>query len=201
MRAVIILLFLSRNLLIFFFFFYLLFCAGSSLLAISPVAVSKGHSSCRSQALEGVGSSSCSTWAQQLRFLGPRAQTQSLGHMSSVALEHMGYSGIRDQTCVFSIAWRILYHWATREAPEIYWSLRGAGQNRWEAKQKAAACRQHEVRRPFNRLTRWRRPQSKGESREASSTFCLSEHLLIHRQCRPSRKQRPRGWGAKERIS
>ena len=53
-REVIVLLFLSRNLLIFFkiYLFYLLFCAGSSLLAISLVAVSKGYSCCRAQALE-----------------------------------------------------------------------------------------------------------------------------------------------------
>ena len=37
-----------------------------------------------------------------------------------VALQHMGSSQIRDQTHVSCIGWRILYHWATKEAPKCY---------------------------------------------------------------------------------
>ena len=48
--------------------------------------------------LWGTGFSSCSTWAQQLRFLGPGAQAQYLWCTGLVASWHVGSSGMRNPT-------------------------------------------------------------------------------------------------------
>ena len=72
--------------------------------------------------------SSCSVWASNFSgFSCCRAQT--LGHVdfsscSSHALEHrlnncVGSSRIRGQNYISCIGRQILYHWATREAPEF----------------------------------------------------------------------------------
>ena len=53
-----------------------------------------GFSCCRAQALEHIGFSSCSTWAQQLR------------HRGLVALRYVGSSPIRDRT---ALAGRFLF--------------------------------------------------------------------------------------------
>ena len=45
---------------------------------------------------------------------------QSLWQTHWVAPRHMESSQIRDQTCISCIGRQILYHWATREAPECW---------------------------------------------------------------------------------
>ena len=77
-----------------------------------------GFSCCGAQALGHVDFNSCGTCAQQLRFLGSRAQAQYFCSMDLVAPRHVRSSQIRDRTCVSCIGRWILYHWATREAPE-----------------------------------------------------------------------------------
>ena len=59
-----------------------------------------------------------STWAQQLWLPGSRAQAQQLWRTDLEAPWHAGSSWIRDQTHVSCIGRWILYHWATREAPQ-----------------------------------------------------------------------------------
>ena len=53
-----------------------------------------GFSCCGAQALKCVDSR-CSTWAQYLRLLGSRAQTQQLGCMGLVVPRHVGSSQTR----------------------------------------------------------------------------------------------------------
>ena len=65
-----------------------------------------------------VGFNSCSVWAQQLRFLGSRAQAQQLWHTGLVALWHVWSSQTGDQTHVSCIGRRICNHWAIREAQQ-----------------------------------------------------------------------------------
>ena len=73
--------------LLFFFNLFIFGCAGASvlhgpfskgnkqrLLFIAQASHCGGFSCCRAQALGHVGFSSCSVWAQQLRFPGPGAQ-------------------------------------------------------------------------------------------------------------------------------
>ena len=45
----------------------------------------------------------------------PGTQAQWLWYKDLVALQHVGSSQTRDQTCVPCIGWWVLYHWATRE--------------------------------------------------------------------------------------
>ena len=59
---------------------------------------------------------------QQLRHVGAvvelsRAQAHYLWHSSLAAPVHEEFSQTRDQTCVSCIRRKILYRWATREAP------------------------------------------------------------------------------------
>ena len=56
-------------------------------------------------------------WAQKLRLMGSRAQTQKLWCRSLVALWYSGSSWTRDRTGVSCITRQILNHWTTREAP------------------------------------------------------------------------------------
>ena len=56
---------------------------------------------------------------------GARAQAQKLCHMRLVAPRHEGSSWVRGQTPVSCISRQILYHWATREAPNtFFWGTR-----------------------------------------------------------------------------
>ena len=76
-------------------------------------------SRCRVWALWPAGFSGCSTDAQYLPFPGSRAQAQDLWGTGLVALQLVGASRPRDQTCVSCIGKWVLYHWATREAPWV----------------------------------------------------------------------------------
>ena len=58
-----------------------------------------------------VGSSSCSTCAQYLLFLGSRTKAQWLWCIGLVAPWHVGSSWARDQTHVPCIGRHILNHW------------------------------------------------------------------------------------------
>ena len=55
--------------------------------------------------------------------------------MGLVALQHVGSSWIRDQTCVPNIGGQILNLWTTREVPEqlllALWSLRYGGETKF----------------------------------------------------------------------
>ena len=70
----------------------------------------------RSTGSRSMGFSSCGTQAQQLWLMGSRAQAQQLWPMGLVALQYVGSSQSRVQTCVPCIGRRILNHCATREA-------------------------------------------------------------------------------------
>ena len=54
---------------------------------------------------------------RQLWPVGPRARTRQLWHRGLVALQHVGSSPTRDQTCVPCIGRWILSHCTTREVP------------------------------------------------------------------------------------
>ena len=77
----------------------------------------RGVSCWGAQALGRAGFSSCSAWAQELRFLNSRAQAKQLWCTGLFGPWFVDSSQIRDQTCVSCIGMRILYHWASREAP------------------------------------------------------------------------------------
>ena len=79
-----------------------------------------GLSCCRAQALGHAGFSSCSMQTQQLLPSGSRAQVQQLWHRGLVTLWNVGSSQIRDRTCVSCLGRQVLYHWATREALNLY---------------------------------------------------------------------------------
>jgi len=86
----------------------------------------KGFSCCRAQALVCVGFSVCSMWAQWLQLSGSRTQTQQLWPMSLVALQHVGFSWIRDWTHVSWIDRWILYQEPPRKPsyllnPFLFW--------------------------------------------------------------------------------
>ena len=49
-------------------------------------------------------------WAQELRFLGSKAQGQLLWPTGLIAPWHVGFSQIRDRTCVFCIGKWIFNH-------------------------------------------------------------------------------------------
>ena len=93
-------------------------CAGSSLLCagFSPAVVCSFLLVEASPVLWSAGFSSCRAWAQYLRLLGCRAQSQLSWHMGLVALQHVGSSRTRDRTHVSCIDGQILNHWATGEA-------------------------------------------------------------------------------------
>ena len=84
-------------------------CAGSCYSAgFSLVAASGGYSL-------GGGASHC--WGFLLRSVASRAQAQWLWPMGLVVPWHVGSSHSRDGTHVACIG-RILWHWATRKAPD-----------------------------------------------------------------------------------
>ena len=109
-------------------------CAGSCCCTGFPPAVLRaGHSSLRCMASHcedfsfggawapgHTGFRSRSVWAQELQLLGSRAQAQQLWHPSSVILWHVTSSQIRDRTRVSCTGRWILYHWATKEVPNIF---------------------------------------------------------------------------------
>ena len=77
-------------------------------------------SSCGARASRGgVGFSSCGRWAQQLQFLGSRAQAQLLCCQGLIVPWYMEHSQVRDWTCVSCIGRWTLHHWAIREALKI----------------------------------------------------------------------------------
>ena len=77
-------------------------------------------SSCGARASRGgVGFSSCGRWAQQLQFLGSRAQAQPLCCQGLTVPWYVGHSQVRDRTCVSCIGRWTLHHWAIREALKI----------------------------------------------------------------------------------
>ena len=104
---------------------FLFGCAGPSLLSGlfsgsgAPPSHCGGFSCGRALGLWLLGFSSHSTWAHQLQLLGSRAQAQKLWHMGLVAPWHLESSWIRDLICVSCIGRQILYHWTTREAPQL----------------------------------------------------------------------------------
>ena len=63
-------------------------------------------------------------WLQHVGLVVAAPWLQSTGLIvwctGLVVPRHVGSSWIRDWTCVFCIGRWILYHWATREAPPIY---------------------------------------------------------------------------------
>ena len=77
----------------------------SCIVRVTPSLIGD-FSCCPAQALGPVGFRSCSTWAQCLRLLGPRAWTQQLWCRGLVALQHVGSSQIRNQTCVSCVDWQ-----------------------------------------------------------------------------------------------
>ena len=112
---------LYYQLIIFFFQFYL-FLAVLGLCcckSFSPVVVSGGYFSCSAQASHfrasrPAGFSSCSPWTLE----------QQLWCMGLVALQHVTSSPPRDWTRVSCLGRQILYHWATREAPNLsFWQV------------------------------------------------------------------------------
>ena len=86
-------------------------------------------SSCDAPASHCSGFSCCGTWGlgvkacglQKLQLPDSRAQVQQLWHMGFAVLRHMGYSWIKDGTCVSCIGRLILNQWTTREVPN--WAL------------------------------------------------------------------------------
>ena len=78
-----------------------------------------GFSCWGAQALEHSGFSSCNTWAQELQFLGSRAQAQQLWCPGLIAPWHVGSSQIKDGIRVSCIGTWLLYHWTTREALKL----------------------------------------------------------------------------------
>ena len=115
-----------------YFLFIYFGCAGSSwlhgLFSSYDAWASRccGFSCCGAWALGSAGFSNYSTWAQQLQFLGSRAQAQQLRfsgsraqaqqlwcsatQLNSVAPQHVESSWIRNRTCVSCIGRQILYH-------------------------------------------------------------------------------------------
>ena len=84
-------------------------------MGFSPGAGSREYSSCSAQASQCDGFSCCR--AQALGHMGSVvvapssiAQAQELWRMGVVALWHVGFSRIRNQTTVSCIGRRILYH-------------------------------------------------------------------------------------------
>ena len=83
---------------------------------------SRGHSNCAvwpspcsgfsyfgARALGHMDFSSCGTWAQYLWLPGSRAQVQMLWHTGIAALQRMGSSWIRHQTCISCTGRQILF--------------------------------------------------------------------------------------------
>ena len=109
-----------------FFFIFIFGYVGSSLLRCGLFlsggvwASCCGDFSCCGQAVECAYFCSCGTWAQQLWLPGSGAQAQELWHTGLVALQHVGSSWIRDQTCVSFIGRQILYHLSHQGSPEYF---------------------------------------------------------------------------------
>ena len=83
-------------------------CVSSSL-----VGAIRGYSS--RQQLLLLRSTGCRAHGlQELQCVGSIVVAHGLSHST----QHVGSSWTRDQTCVFWTSRRILYHWATLEAPE-----------------------------------------------------------------------------------
>ena len=77
-------------------------------------------SSCGARASRGgVGFGSCGRWAQQLQFLGSRAQARPWCCQGLIVPWYVGPSQVRDRKCVSCIGRWTLYHWAIREALKI----------------------------------------------------------------------------------
>ena len=114
--------------LLFYNFIYL--CLVYSLAMLGPsgcaelslVAFSRDDCSCGSRVSLYGGFSCCGAWAVgRLGFgsCGSRDLGCRLNSWGLVALQHVGSSWTRDQTCVSCIGRWILYHWAIKEALKI----------------------------------------------------------------------------------
>ena len=89
--------------------------------------------SCRAWASHCTGSSCCRAWAVghkgfhmwrsglviMAHKLQSRGSVNQLRHTALVALWHVGSSQTRIRTCVSCIDKKVLYHWATKEAPKL----------------------------------------------------------------------------------
>ena len=76
-------------------------------------------SCCRAWAPACLGFRSCGLWAQELWLVGSRAPAQCLWHMGLAVPQHVWPSQVRIWTHVSCSGRRILYHWATTEAPSL----------------------------------------------------------------------------------
>ena len=94
-------------------------CGERGLLSSCGVQASPcgGFSGCGAWTPGCSGVSSCSSQALKHR------QAQQLCCMGLAALHYVGSSWVRDQTRVSCIGRQILYHWATRKAPEVIFSV------------------------------------------------------------------------------
>ena len=81
------------------------------LIAVASLVVEHGFWSVGASVVAAHGLKGCGSWA-----LGHRLNSCGIWH---VAPWHVGSSWIRDWTRVSCIGRRILYHWATREAPPL----------------------------------------------------------------------------------
>ena len=97
----------------FLFLIYSLFifgCFGSSLMCLGFLHLQcMGFSFCGAWRLGHAVFISCDAWAQQLWFLGSRAQAQQLWCTSFIALRHVGTSWITIEPMSSSLAGRFLF--------------------------------------------------------------------------------------------
>ena len=116
-------------------------------LGLSLFAVSGGYSSLWfmgfslrwllllwSTGSRSAGSSNCGAQPQQLWLVGSRVQAQQLWRMGLVALQHVGSSRTRAQTCVPCIGRRILNH--SRETPLQFLKIENKRNTMFKKKKK-----------------------------------------------------------------
>ena len=105
-------------------YLFIFHCAGSSLLHVGSLKLWRLLSSCGEQVSHCGGFSCCRAWTLgQLMgsvVVGPGLQSTGsvVWHSGLDAPQHVG-SSARDQTHISCIGRQILYHWATREAPQL----------------------------------------------------------------------------------
>ena len=89
-----------------------------------------GFSGCGARFLGCVSFRNCSSWAQQLRLMAPRARAQQLWCSGLAAPRHVGSSRSRDRTCVSWIGRQILSHWTTRQV-QFFYSFKLESKGEW----------------------------------------------------------------------